>query len=170
MTIQSGFSLLYPPEVIGAHISITPNHQTGRVTPLDTRYQVVRLFNLGYELDLTKCTEAEKEKIRHQTEEHRKEQKQLMGGTFYRHDVPNDNYVMWSIVTEEECIAVIFQKFFDPLCSHGRFRLLGLDPEADYADAKTGEIWGGDELMQIGLTVPLVKEDFHSFAVRFNKV
>lgn len=170
LTIQSGFSLLYPPEVIGAHISITPNHQTGRVTPLDTRYQVVRLFNLGYELDLTKCTEAEKEKIRHQTEEHRKEQKQLMGGTFYRHDVPNDNYVMWSIVTEEECIAVIFQKFFDPLCSHGRFRLLGLDPEADYADAKTGEIWGGDELMQIGLTVPLVKEDFHSFAVRFNKV
>lgn len=170
LTIQSGFSLLYPPEVIGAHVSITPNHQTGRVTPLDTRYQAARLFNLGYELDLTKCTEEEKEKIRYQTEEHRKEQEQLMGGTFYRHDVPNDNYVMWSVVTDKVCTAVIFQKFFDPLCSHGRFRLLGLDPEADYEDAESGKIWGGDELMQIGLTVPLVKEDFHAFAVRLNKV
>ena len=151
--------------MIGAHVSITPNHQTGRVTPLDTRYQAARLFNLGYELDLTKCSEEEKEKIRHQTEEHRKEQEQLMGGTFYRHDVPNDNYVMWSVVTEKVCAAVIFQKFFDPLCSHGQFRLLGLDPEADYEDAESGKIWGGDELMQIGLTVPLVKEDFHAFAV-----
>ena len=69
--IQSGFSLIYPPEVIGAHVSITPNHQTGRITPLDTRYQAARLFNLGYELDLTKCTEDEKEAIRRQTEEHK---------------------------------------------------------------------------------------------------
>ena len=72
---------------------------------------------------------------------------------------------MWSVVTEKVCAAVIFQKFFDPLCSHGQFRLLGLDPEADYEDAESGKIWGGDELMQIGLTVPLVKEDFHAFAV-----
>lgn len=135
--IQSGFSLIYPPEVIGAHVSITPNHQTGRITPLDTRYQAARLFNLGYELDLTKCTEDEKEAIRRQTEEHKEERSRLLDGTFFRHDVPNDNYVMWSAVTEDECLAVVFQKFFNPLCSHGRFRLLGLSPDADYIDIKT---------------------------------
>lgn len=167
--IQSGFSLVYPPEVIGAHVSITPNHQTGRTTPLDTRYQAARLFNLGYELDLTKCTEDEKEAIRRQTEEHKEERSRLLDGTFFRHDVPNDNYVMWSVVTEEECLAVIFQKFFDPLCSHGRFRLLGLFPDADYTDIKTGETYGGDELMQIGVTVPLVKEDFHTFVIHLKR-
>lgn len=92
-----------------------------------------------------------------------------MGRTFYRHDVPNDNYVMWSVVTEKVCTAVIFQKFFDPLRSNGPFRLLGIDPEVDYADVETGEIWEGDELMRIGLTVPFVKEDFHAFAVKLQK-
>ena len=167
--IQSGFSLLYPPEVIGAHVSITPNHQTGRATPLDTRYQIARLFNLGYELDLTKCTKEECEAIRRQTAEHREERSRFLAGTFYRHDVPNVNYVMWSVVTEDECLAVIFQKFFDPLCSHGRFRLLGLDSEADYTDTETGEVFGGDELMEIGVTVPPVKEDFHAFVIHLKK-
>ena len=167
--IQSGFSLIYPPEVIGAHVSITPNHQTGRITPLDTRYQAARLFNLGYELDLTKCTEDEKEAIRRQTEEHKEERSRLLDGTFFRHNVPNGNYVMWSVVTEDECLAVVFQKFFNPLCSHGRFRLLGLSPDADYIDIKTGETYGGDELMQIGVTVPLMKEDFHTFVIHLKR-
>ena len=167
--IQSGFSLLYPPEVIGAHVSITPNHQTGRTTPLDTRYQAARLFNLGYELDLTKCTADEKEAIRRQTEEHKEERSRLLDGTFFRHNVPNDNYIMWSVVTEDECLAIIFQKFFNPLCSHGRFRLLGLSPDADYTDIKTSETYGGDELMQIGVTVPLEKEDFHAFVIHLKR-
>lgn len=168
--IQSGFSLLYPPEVIGAHVSITPNHQTGRTTPLDTRYQVARLFNLGYELDLTKCTEEEKDAIRRQTAEHTEERSRFLDGTFYRHNVPNDNYVMWSAVTKTECLAVIFQKFFEPLCSHGSFRLLGLDPEGDYMDTESQKVYGGDELMQIGVTVPLVKEDFHTFVIHLKRV
>ena len=168
--IQSGFSMLYPPEVIGAHVSITPNHQTGRVTPLDTRYQTARLFNLGYELDLTKCSEEEKAEIRLQVLEHIEERSRFLNAAFYRHDVPNENYVMWSVVTERECIAVLFQKFFNPLYSRGRFRLLGLDPEGDYADAESGEVYGGDELMRIGVTVPLIKEDFHVFSFHFKKV
>ena len=167
--IQSGLSLLYPPEVVGAHVSITPNHQTGRTTPLDTRYQAARLFNLGYELDLTRCTEEEKEAIRHQTAEHAEERLRLLGGTFFRHDTPDDNHVMWSVVTDKECIAVIFRKHYDPLRSHGCFHLLGLDPEADYEDMETGNIYGGDELMQAGVTVPMIKEDFRTFVVHLKK-
>lgn len=55
-TIQVGLSLVYPPSVLGAHVSAVPNHQTGRVTTLDARYQVARQFCLGYELDLSTCT------------------------------------------------------------------------------------------------------------------
>ena len=83
MTIQDGFSLLYPPVAIGAHVSITPNHQTGRTTPLDTRYQAARLFNLGYELDLEKCSEAEREVIARQVSEHKRERAWMQEAIFF---------------------------------------------------------------------------------------
>ncbi len=172
MTIQDGFSLLYPPVAIGAHVSITPNHQTGRTTPLDTRYQAARLFNLGYELDLAKCSEAERDAIARQVSEHKRERAWMQEAIFSRHEVPSGNYQMWSLTRpgRSECQCLIFQKFYDPLCCHGNFRLLGLDPEADYRETGSGQVFGGDELMQIGLTVPLVKEDFHAFPFHFLRI
>lgn len=170
--IQSGFSLLYPPVAMGSHVSITPNHQTGRTTSLNTRYQVARMFNLGYELDLTKCTEDELSEIAKQIEEHKKERNWLQEADFCHHHAPNENYVVWSSVRKdrEECLVMIFQKLFDPLCSHGRFRISGLEPEFDYLETVSGRQYGGDELMEIGLSVPLVKEDFHVFSFHFVKI
>ncbi|MBP5254660.1 MAG: alpha-galactosidase, partial [Lachnospiraceae bacterium] len=40
LSIQYGTSVIYPPSVMGAHVSAVPNHQTGRVTPLETRAAV----------------------------------------------------------------------------------------------------------------------------------
>lgn len=170
--IQSGYSLLYPQIAMGAHVSIAPNHQTGRMTSLDTRYQVARLYNLGYELDLTKCSEEERAEIACQITEHKLEREWIQRGVLYRHEVPNENYVMWSVVSEnqEACVLLLFQKFHNPLTSHGRFKVCSLNPEYDYMEKNSGKIYGGDELMQIGLTVPLVKEDFHVFSFNFAKV
>jgi alpha-galactosidase len=55
--IQNGYSLLYPPITLGAHVSRVPNQQVGRQTSLQTRFDVARFGNLGYELDLTKLSE-----------------------------------------------------------------------------------------------------------------
>lgn len=167
--IQSGFNLLYPQEVMGAHVSITPNHQTGRTTSLRTRFQTARFFNLGYELDVTKCTEEELKIISEQISQYKTEREFFSNGILYRHEVPDQNYLMWSCVGETECKAIIYQKFFNPLCSHGRFRLLGLDPDADYYETTTDRVYGGDELMEIGITVPLVKEDFYVFDIHLIK-
>lgn len=170
--IQSGYSLLYPQIAMGAHVSITPNHQTGRTTSLKTRYQVARPYNLGYELDLTKCSEEEREEIACQIAEHKLEREWIQKGTMCRHEVPNENYVMWSVVSEdkEECAAIIFQKFHNPIFSHGRFKMCSLNPDFDYMDQDSQVIYGGDELMQIGITVPIIKEDFYVFSFRFTKV
>lgn len=167
--IQSGFSLIYPPIVIGSHVSITPNHQTGRNTSLNTRYQVARLFNLGYELDLTKCTEEEKIEISKQIAEHKKERSWLQKALFSRNEVPNENYIVWSSTNRdrEECLVVIFQKFYNPLCCQGQFPLADLNPEYDYLETTSGKIYGGDELMEIGISVPVVKEDFYVFTFHF---
>lgn len=167
--IQSGFSLIYPPVAIGSHVSITPNHQTGRTTPLDTRYQVARLFNLGYELDLTKCGGKERDEIAGQIAEHKKERSWLQKAVFYRIEAPNENYVSWLSVRSdrEECLVLVFQKYFNPLCSHGLFRLNGLNPDFDYLETVSGRKYGGDELMEIGISVPVFKEDFHVFMFHF---
>lgn len=168
--IQNGFSLLYPQEVMGAHVSAVPNHQTGRKTPLSTRFQVARFFNLGYELDLTKCSEEELAAVSEQIAQYKSERHFFDTGTYGRGEVPNDNYLMWFCTGKEECRVVIYQKFCDPLRSHGCFRLSGLDPAADYREKKSGKIYGGDELMEIGITVPLMKEDFHVFDFDFVKM
>lgn len=160
--IQSGFSLIYPPEVLGAHVSITPNHQTGRITPLDTRFDVARLFNLGYELDLTRCTDEEREAIARQIETAKFDRDWLQKGIFYRHPVIRPGDRMWSMVSADQnrCIAVIFRTLYDPLGEQAVFRFCGLNPTRNYRDMETGIVYGGDELMALGLTLPPRKQDF----------
>ena len=127
---------------MGAHVSIVPNHQTGRSTSLDARYQVARLFNLGYELDLTKCSKEERKEIADQIQEYKEQRGWLQKGVLSYLEVPNENYIAWSVVsvTGEECEVIIMQKLFDPRYSHGRIYLCGLHPEWDYKDESTGQI------------------------------
>lgn len=160
--IQAGFSLLYPPEVLGAHVSITPNHQTGRTTPLETRFAVARLFNLGYELDLNHCPAEERAAIAAQVAAAKEERSWLMQGTFWRHAVARPGDRMMSVVSADRsrCLAVIFRTLYDPLGEQAAFKFCGLDPARDYRDTETGKVYGGDELMEAGLTLPLCKQDF----------
>ena len=52
LKIQYGTSFCYPPSSMGAHVSFSPNHQTGRVTPISVRGAVAMAGTFGYELDL----------------------------------------------------------------------------------------------------------------------
>ncbi len=160
--IQAGFSLLYPPEVLGAHVSITPNHQTGRTTPLETRFAVARLFNLGYELDLTHCPAEERAAIAAQVAAAKEERSWLLQGTFWRHPATRPGDRMMSVVSADQsrCLAVIFRTLYDPLGEQAVFKFCGLDPAREYRDAGTGQVYGGDELMEAGLTLPPCKQDF----------
>ena len=49
--IQYGTSMCYPISSIGAHVSVVPNHQVFRVTPIETRANVAHFGTFGYELD-----------------------------------------------------------------------------------------------------------------------
>lgn len=41
-------------------------------------------------------------------------------------------------------------------------KLYGLDPDLDYCDESTGQIYGGDELMEAGYYDSVMKRDFTS--------
>ena len=66
--IQYGTSMAYPISAMGSHVSAVPNHQVGRVTSLKMRGDVAMSGNFGYELDLMKFTDEEKQEVRRQVE------------------------------------------------------------------------------------------------------
>ncbi len=154
--IQYGTSLVYPVSAMGAHVSAVPNHQSGRVTPLKMRGDVAMSGNLGYELDLTKFTEEEKEVVKEQIAVYKNLRNLILKGDLYRLKSPFEgNDAAWMIVAEKEFFAAYFQiqAKVNPGISRIKFR--GLKEDAFYEDMETGEIYGGDELMQIGLVVDL---------------
>ncbi|WP_377293124.1 alpha-galactosidase [Rhizobium sp. SG2393] len=60
LEIQRGASRLLPPELLGAHVSASPNHQTGRILSLDFRALVALAYHLGVELNPLEMSEAER--------------------------------------------------------------------------------------------------------------
>lgn len=132
--IQAGLSLVYPPVALGAHVSAVPNHQTGRATALDTRYQVARAFNLGYELDLTQCDADDLAAIAAQVAEHKAERAWAQGARFLRLEAPDGNHAAWELVAADgaRVLVEVMQRRCDLLHMHGRVRLAGLDDGAAY--------------------------------------
>ena len=59
LKIQYVTSMCYPLSSMGSHVSVVPNHQVFRNTPLHTRANVAYFGTFGYELDLNKLTEEE---------------------------------------------------------------------------------------------------------------
>ena len=63
LKIQEGTALIYPLSTMGAHVSDCPNHTVGRVTPFATRGNVALAGTFGYELDITKIPQEDREQI-----------------------------------------------------------------------------------------------------------
>ena len=63
LEIQRGASLFIPPEILGSHISASPNHQTGRRHSLSFRALVAMAYHLGVELNPLELSEKEKSEL-----------------------------------------------------------------------------------------------------------
>ncbi|WJV30927.1 alpha-galactosidase [Rossellomorea sp. AcN35-11] len=157
LKIQWGTSLVYPVSSMGAHVSGSPNHQTGRETPLDTRFHAAMFGAFGYELDATSFTEAEKETVKDQVQFYKDNRALLQFGSFYRLLDPfKGNDTAWMVVDSEksESIVAFYRTLAEPNPGLLRIRLQGLKPHALYEIAHTQERVYGDELMNAGLLLP----------------
>ncbi|WP_040952232.1 alpha-galactosidase [Gorillibacterium massiliense] len=173
LKIQYGTSIVYPVSTMGAHVSAVPNHQVGRVTSLETRANVAMAGNFGYELDLTVFTEEEKALVKAQVAQYKEIRHLVQFGDQYRLLSPFEgNKTAWIIVSEDKTEAALF--FFrvlgEPYPGQFRLRLAGLDPNKDYKLADSGEVYGGDELMELGLPEPKGYGDFQSALVLLKEV
>jgi alpha-galactosidase len=82
--IQYGTSFAYPSITMGSHVSVSPNHQTGRVTPLQTRAFVAMMANLGYELDLSMLSKEEIQMVTKQVAYYKSIRRDIQFGNYYR--------------------------------------------------------------------------------------
>lgn len=154
LKIQYGASMCYPISSMGAHVSVAPNHQIYRNTPLHTRANVACFGTFGYELDLNKLTEEETREVKEQIAFMKKYRHILQFGTFYRLNSPFEgNEAAWMAVSEDKKTAVVgwYRILNDVNGRYTRLRLEGLHPEYAYRNERSGLVHYGDELMYAGL-------------------
>lgn len=167
MKIQYGTSLVYPTSAMTAHVSVSPNQQTGRDISFKTRGAVAMSGIFGYELDLADLTKDEKELVKQQIKFYKAHRHLIQYGDFYRLESPFEggSKVAWEFVSPDKSEALLFT-----FRTHhtNRFeiyntKMVALDPDKDYQDDVTKTTYGGDELMNVGLlSDPTDKGDYLS--------
>lgn len=167
--IQYGTSFGYPVSAVGAHVSAVPNHQTGRITSLRTRGVVAMAGAFGYELDLSKLSADDKKEIRQQVERYKELEALIFDGTYYRLSNPFEEAVAaWAMVAKDqsECLFSAVQLQIEGNMPPIFVRLKGLKEHAVYVDETTAKEYSSDVLMEVGIPLPFVMEDYHSEQIR----
>ena len=172
LKIQYSTSMCYPISTISAHVTTSPNHQVGRITPLKTRAEVAYAGIFGYELDITKMSDDEIETVKKQIELYKKIRTLVRTGDFYRLQSPyNSNCCSWQIVSKDKSETILFGARILNISNSKEENILldGLDRNMEYIDTETGKSYGGDELMFKGLTPVYENVDFSTFVKFFKK-
>ena len=166
LKIQHGTSFIYPVSTMGAHVSASPNHQTGRVTPLKTRGNVAYFGTYGLELDVNKMTDEEKAEIKRQIEEFKRHYELIQRGEYYRLRSPYEQdslYCVWQVSASDKTKALVCAvKYRTEASTHPEIvRLRGLD-ENKYYKVNDGRIYQGATLMYNGLMLADSWGDYES--------
>jgi alpha-galactosidase len=137
LAIQGGYSYLYPPSVMGAHVSEAPHQQTLRATPLTTRFNVAAFGCLGYEMDLKILTRVERAEIREEIEFYRQHREVFQYGRHYRTDRETGakpNKVVWTMVSRDgvKALTGLFQTMAQASEGIDRLPVEGLCPRKRY--------------------------------------
>jgi len=158
LKIQYGTSFAYPIQTIESHVSVCPNHQTGRTIPLYTRGVVAMDGILGYELDATKLSEEEKEFCKELSEFYREHYALISEGDYYRLTSPyeNPNFTAWEHVSADKTKALLSVVLTEKESNDAQryVKAKGLDPEKFYRIEGMEGKYSGQALMRAGLPIP----------------
>ncbi len=172
LRIQYGTSFLYPVSVVGSHVSAVPNHQTGRSVSLHTRGVTAMAGTFGYELDLGKLTEEEKEELKEQVKKYKEYAKLIRDGRYYRLSDPfRDAYGAWQFTSENGDKALLNVVMLEV---HGNMavnyvKLKGLKKDAVYEETATGKTYSGSALMEAGLPMPVQQGEYLAYQMEFTE-
>ena len=171
--IQYGTSFFYPVSTIGSHVSIVPNHQTGRITPFETRAVTAMSGSFGYELDLNTLSEEEKAAVIEQNKRFKKYGPLIHNGRYYRLSNPmTDKFAIWSYVSENSVEVLVHGMIFrtEPNMTRYAVKLRGLIPDKKYVVDGDNTIYTGKALMEGGILLPKPWGDFFPIELHLKEV
>ncbi len=166
--IQYGTSFGYPISSVGSHVSAVPNHQTGRVTSLKTRGVTAMAGTFGYELDLGKLSEDEKEEIRRQIQDYHRFGELIQKGWYYRLTNPFEQEIgAWMFVSKDRTEALVNMVVLKMVAymATGYVKLKGLQAGKMYQDQATMKIYPAEALMGVGLPVPREMAEYSAYQI-----
>lgn len=135
LEIQRGTSYGYPLSAMTCHVSACPNHQTGRTTPISTRFNVAQFGVLGYELDLTQLSEDHHRAVTEQVAFYKEHRMLLQYGDFYRlHRPDEDGAYAWMVVSadKKEALMGYYRVLIHPNSAFEILKTAGLDDDTLY--------------------------------------
>ncbi|RDV29013.1 alpha-galactosidase [Alteromonas aestuariivivens] len=174
LKIQQGFSLFFPPEVMGAHVGPRDCHITGRHISIETRAAVALFGHMGMEMDPRELTDHEVGVLKSAFSLYKRYRPLTHSGDLYRLDDDGMN-VNFGVVAKDKSEALFaYNSILEtPRTTPGRFRFAGLDPNRRYTLSRVwpqqlkeyspsvlsvvdGKVFSGQLLMQAGLQLPVL--------------
>jgi len=164
LSIQEGTSLIFPLSTMGAHIADCPSHSNGRSTPFATRGYVALAGTFGYELDITKIPEEDRQLIPEQVAMYHKYNDLVRTGDYYRiaSYQSNHEYDCIQVVAKDkkEALVTYIQVLARPNYRTRRIRLKGLCEDMIYRIEETGLVLSGGALMHAGIQIDNMWGDY----------
>ncbi|WP_218147662.1 alpha-galactosidase [Dyadobacter sp. SG02] len=177
--IQWGANHFYPALGLASHVSVTPNHMTGRTTPLKFRFDVAMSGKLGMDLQPGMMTPEEKEFSKKAIQTYKQVRNVVLHGDLYRLQSPyTHDRAAISYVSEKQDSVLVFN-YLQQKSIYGDksvIKLKGLKKDARYKlteinkatfsrlEAYEGKSFTGEFLMTTGLQFTMYNE-FESAAV-----
>lgn len=171
--IQYGSSFFYPISVVGSHVSAVPNHQTGRITSLNTRGITAMAGTFGYEMNPALLSQEDKMVIRGQIKTYKKYEKLICQGDYYRLSNPfYDECCAWMFVSgdKKQALVNVVRLDVEGNMAATYIRLKGLNKESVYIDDATGKVYTGVALMEAGMPIAFPKAEYESYQIALTEV
>lgn len=128
--IQRGFSIFFPPEVMGAHVGAAASHTTARTASLDLRAMTALAGHMGIEADLRAFTPEDRETLAAAIALHKTLRADLHAGRTLRLEHPDclafANVGVGGVLVSAAQVETSRAAALAPL------RVVGLEPRADY--------------------------------------
>lgn len=157
LKIINGCSYLFPLDVLSAYIGPSPNHQNGRITSINSRFnagafcaaQGISLNHSDIDKNKSELTELMKFAKEHSSD--------MIGGRFYRLK-KSDNAYCWQYITKDydKVFLLYFHILSGPNEPFKHIKFVELEENSNYLQVCNGKIYSGNLLMENGFTLPYV--------------
>jgi alpha-galactosidase len=190
LEIQRGARMFFPPEILGAHVSASPNHQTHRQHSLAFRAIVALAYHFGVEMDLLLLDPSERAELKYWIALHKRLRPILHASRGQFHLEPLDGRYVWGAAGNNALVVVVAQgatmiaeqppplRLPAALVAEGRWRIVGCHPaRPDFTRISSAQLRllaGGisflsQTLTHAGLPLPMLRPQ-NGIVLEFERV